>query len=57
MMVSAEADGAREKLPVMELPQVFPLTANDVGMALVTPFQVPLKPNPLVLAPAAMRPL
>jgi hypothetical protein len=27
-------------------PQVVPLTANDVGTALVTPFQVPLKPNP-----------
>jgi hypothetical protein len=39
------------------LPQVFPFTANEVGIALVIPFQVPLNPNPLVLAPAATWPL
>jgi hypothetical protein len=54
---SEEADGVSVKLPVVALPQVFPLTANDVGTALVTPFQVPSKPIPLVLAPAARRPL
>jgi hypothetical protein len=53
----ADAEGASVKLPVVVPPQVFPLTANDVGIALVTPFQVPLKPKPLVLAPAATRPL
>ena len=54
---SADAEGDNAKLPVVELPQVFPLMANDAGIAFVTPFQVPLKPNPLVLAPAATRPL
>jgi len=39
-----DADGLSVKLPVA--PQVVPLTANDVGTALVVPFQVPLKPNP-----------
>jgi hypothetical protein len=39
-----DAEGLSVKLPVA--PQVVPLTANDVGTALVTPFQVPLKPNP-----------
>jgi hypothetical protein len=52
-----EADGVSLKLPVVALPQVFPLTANDVGTALVTPFQVPSKPIPLVLAPGARLPL
>jgi hypothetical protein len=56
-MDSADADGISAKLPVVVLPQVFPLTANEVGMAFVVPFQVPLKPKPLVLAPAATRPL
>lgn len=53
----ADAKGVSVKLPVVVLPQVFPLTANDVGIAFVAPFQVPLKPNPLVLAPAATWPL
>jgi hypothetical protein len=56
-MDNAEAEGVSVNLPVVVLPQVFPLTANDVGIAFVTPFQVPLKPNPLVLAPAATLPL
>lgn len=34
-----DAEGASVKLPVVVLPQVFPFTANDVGIALVTPFQ------------------
>jgi hypothetical protein len=55
--VSADAEGASVKLPVAVVPQVFPLMANAVGIALVTPFQVPLNPNPLVLPPAATRPL
>lgn len=52
-----DADGVSAKLPVAALPQVFPLMANEVGIAFVAPFQVPLKPNPLVLPPAGMRPL
>ena len=46
---SADCEGASAKVPIVGLPQVFPLMANDVGIALVAPFQVPLKPNPLVL--------
>ena len=53
----AGADGVNVKLPITVLPQVFPLTANEVGIAFAVPFQVPLKPNPLVLLPAATRPL
>jgi hypothetical protein len=37
--------------------QGVPLTANDVGTALVTPFHVPLNPMPERLLPAAMLPL
>jgi hypothetical protein len=52
-----DADGVSLKLPVVGLVQVFPLMANDEGTALVTPFQVPSNPIPLVLAPAASLPL
>ena len=38
-------------------PQDVPLTAKLVGTALVVPFQVPLKPMPVLLPPAAMLPL
>jgi len=41
------ADGFRVKLPVAAAPQVVPFSANEVGTALVVPFQVPLKPNPV----------
>lgn len=43
------------KLPVA--PQVVPLTANEVGAALVAPFQAPLNPTPVTLPPAATLPL
>jgi hypothetical protein len=49
------AEGLSVKLPVA--PQVVPLIAKEVGTALVVPFQVPLKPMPVRLAPAAMLPL
>jgi hypothetical protein len=42
---------------VNEVLQVVPLTANDVGTALVTLFQAPLKPMPDKVAPAGMLPL
>jgi len=52
------ADGLREKLPTAPLPpQVVPLIANEVGIALVTPFHVPLNPMPVRLPPAGMLPL
>src|ERR1019366_8747131 len=52
------AEGLSVKLPVgAVLPQVVPLMANDVGTALVTPFQVPLNPIPVRLPPAAILPL
>jgi hypothetical protein len=37
--------------------QVVPLTANDAGTALVTPFHVPLNPMPERVLPAATLPL
>lgn len=54
---SVAAEGLSVKLPVVAAPQVMPLTANDVGTALVEPFQVPLKPTPVTLPPAATLPL
>jgi hypothetical protein len=52
------AEGLSVKLPAPPLPpQVVPLIANDVGIALVTPFHVPLNPMPVRLPPAAMLPL
>jgi hypothetical protein len=55
---SEEAEGASEKLPGDTTPlQLVPLTANDVGIALVTLFHVPLKPTPERVAPAATLPL
>lgn len=51
-----DAEGLSEKLPV-DVPQVVPLTANDVGTALVVPFQVPLNPMPEMLPPAGTLPL
>lgn len=43
---SVAAEGVSLKLPVATPPQVTPLSANDVGIALVTLFHVPLKPMP-----------
>jgi len=54
--VSVDAEGASLNPPVAA-PQVVPLIANDAGTALVVPFQVPLKPMPERLPPAAMLPL
>lgn len=54
--VRVEAEGASLNPPVAP-PQVVPLIANDVGTALVAPFQVPLKPMPERLPPAATLPL
>lgn len=51
-----DAEGVSLKPPVAA-PQVVPLIANDAGAALVVPFQVPLKPIPERLPPAAMLPL
>jgi len=53
----ADAEGVSLKLPVAAPPQVVPLIANDVGTALVTPFQVPLNPIPERLPPAGTLPL
>jgi hypothetical protein len=50
------SEGLSVKLPVAA-PQVTPLTANDVGTALVAPFQVPLNPMPERSPPAGMLPL
>jgi hypothetical protein len=50
------AEGLSVKLPA-EAPQVVPFTANEVGAALVLPFQVPLNPTPVTLPPAATLPL
>jgi hypothetical protein len=55
-MDSVAAEGLSVKPPT-GAPQVTPLTANDVGTALVTPFQVPLNPMPDRLPPARMLPL
>lgn len=53
-----EAEALRLKLPVETLPpQGVPFTAKFVGTALVTPFQVPLKPTPVTLPPAGTLPL
>ena len=55
---SVAADGLSVKLPTPPLPpQVVPLIAKDVGIALVTPFHVPLNPMPVRLPPAGMLPL
>jgi hypothetical protein len=50
------AEGFSVKLPV-GAPHVTPFTANEVGTAFVVPFQVPLKPIPVRLPPAATLPL
>lgn len=43
-----DAEGFSVKLPTLVVPpQVTPLIANDVGIALVTLFQVPLNPMPV----------
>jgi len=62
-----EAEGLSEKLPdAPPVPpldpeplteQAVPLREKAVGTALVLPFQVPLNPMPVRLAPAAMVPL
>jgi hypothetical protein len=44
---NVDAEGFSVKLPALVAPQVTPLIANDVGVALVTLFQVPLNPMPL----------
>jgi hypothetical protein len=46
-MDSADAEGFSVKLPVLAPPQVTPLIANEVGIALVTLFHVPLNPMPV----------
>lgn len=56
------ADGFSEKLPTPPgatplTEQAVPLSEKAVGTALVVPFQVPLKPTPFKLPPAAMLPL
>jgi len=51
------AEGLSVKFPSPTPPQAVPLIAKLVGTALVTPFQLPLKPTPVRLAPAAMLPL
>jgi hypothetical protein len=53
----APAEGFSVKLPRLAAPQVTPLTANEVGTALVVPFHVPLNPIPVRLPPAATLPL
>jgi hypothetical protein len=53
---SVAAEGASLKLPT-GAPQVTPLSMNEVGIALVALFQVPLKPMPVRLPPAGMLPL
>lgn len=52
-----EAEAFRLKLPVELPPQGDPFTAKFAGTALVTPFQVPLKPTPVTLPPAGTLPL
>jgi hypothetical protein len=54
---SVDVEDASLKPPVAAPPQVVPFTANDVGAALVTPFQVPLNPIPETLPPTATLPL
>ena len=56
---SALADDDSVKLPgpPPDPPQVTPFSANDVGTALVTLFQLPLNPTPVRLPPAGMLPL
>ena len=55
--VRVDAEGVSLKPPVAAPPQVVPLIANDSGTVFVVPFQVPLKPIPERLLPAAMLPL
>lgn len=50
------AEGLSVKPPFCP-PQVVPLIANDVGIALVAPFQVPLNPMPARVLPAETLPL
>jgi hypothetical protein len=61
VVVLVEEDESVVVVAVGELlpppPQDVPLTAKLVGTALVVPFQVPLKPMPVLLPPAAMLPL
>lgn len=52
----ADAEGLSVKLP-FGAPQVVPFIANDVGTALVVPFQVPLNPMPEIVLPTATLPL
>jgi len=54
---SVAAEGFSVKLPWPTPPQAVPLIAKFVGTALVTPFQVPLKPMPVTLPLAGMLPL
>jgi hypothetical protein len=63
-MDSPEAEGFSEKLPDPPPPdpeplteQAVPLSEKAVGTAFVLPFQVPLNPMPVRLAPAARLPL
>jgi hypothetical protein len=54
--VKVEADDLSVKLPAA-VPQIVPLSATDVGTALVELFHVPLNPMPERLPPAGMLPL
>lgn len=58
VIANVAAEDASLKLPVAAppLPHVTPLSVNDVGIELVTLFQVPLKPTPVTLPPAGMLP-
>lgn len=59
VMERFEAEGASVKLPVAcaGALQPVPLIANDVGIWLVTPFQMPLKPILVAKPPGATAPL
>jgi hypothetical protein len=55
--VRVAAEGFSVKLPSPPPLQAVPLIAKFVGTALAEPFQVPLKPIPVRVAPAATLPL
>lgn len=52
-----DAEEAIVKLGVVATPQGAPLIENEVGTALVTPFQRPSNPTPVRLPPAGTLPL
>jgi hypothetical protein len=57
VVVVVEEAASAVVVDVNDVLQAVPLTANDVGTALVTLFQVPLNPTPVKVAPAGMLPL